>query len=82
MSAKRRQRKSMPSLSSLPWRRDAPRGRFVTRNLVLAAEFIPQGRVADQDDRDVCPREKGDLGLSEGRLFTRMPFVHAWGAIA
>jgi hypothetical protein len=40
----------MPNLSSLPWRRGAPRGRFVTRNLVLAAEFIPQGRVADQDD--------------------------------
>ena len=58
MSAKRRQRKSMPSLSSLPWRRDAPRGRFVTRNLVLAAEFIPQGRVADQDDRDVCSKGK------------------------
>ena len=50
MSAKRQQRKSMPNLSSLPWRRGAPRGRFVTRNLVLAAEFIPQGRVADQDD--------------------------------
>jgi hypothetical protein len=58
MSAKRRQRKSMPSLSSLPWRRDAPRGRFVTRNLVLAAEFIPQGRVPDQDDRDVCSKGK------------------------
>ena len=26
------------------------RGRLVTRNLVLAAEFIPHGRVADQDD--------------------------------
>jgi hypothetical protein len=68
----------MPNLSSSPWMRGAPRGRLVTRNLVLAAEFIPQGRVADQHDvvvaaaRDprVLPRAASELeGAAELRQF-------------
>ena len=74
---------SIPNNPTNGGRREDPKGPYVNLIAVGAANKDKPWAVSlIRTTVMSAPREKGDLGPSEGRLFNRMPFVHAWGAIA